>query len=338
MEQPLAGKHILVIDDEAVFRSVLAGYLTSLGASVQEAINGLDALSILEHYQPDLMICDLKMPTMGGIEFLEHLRLKDNDTPILIISATSQMADIAKVLRLGVQDVLLKPIRDYARLREAVMSCLYPDMFTSQLNEMDQLMQDMDSLNQSPEAVTKLLAQLQPPVQQTLAHCRVNYRQLTAAEQPGLVLDIAALSETELAFYCLDVTQGVNNNGTLAALLLRTLFNGLLQEHLADQQHRLPYLPTLLKQVNQLLRQASLDGRFPLLVGYYHRQLKQLILISAGLNATLNVNEQQIALNSGVPLGTLEGAYLNQLNYQCEAWQCQIWGGGGRLRLMLTTE
>lgn len=157
MEQPLAGKHILVIDDEAVFRSVLAGYLTSLGASVQEAINGLDALSILEHYQPDLMICDLKMPTMGGIEFLERLRLKDNDTPILIISATSQMADIAKVLRLGVQDVLLKPIRDYARLREAVMSCLYPDMFTSQLNEMDQLMQDMDSsinhLKRSPNCL-----------------------------------------------------------------------------------------------------------------------------------------------------------------------------------------
>ncbi|MEH2921232.1 two-component system response regulator RssB [Samsonia erythrinae] len=338
MEQPLAGKHILVIDDEAVFRSVLAGYLASLGALIQEAANGLEALTILEGYQPDLIICDLKMPTMDGMEFLERLRQKDSDTPILVISATSQMADIAKALRLGVQDVLLKPIRDYTRLREAVMSCLYPDMFTSQLNEVEQLMQDMDSLNQSSEAVNKLLAQLQPPVQQTLAHCRVHYRQLTAADVPGLVLDTAALSDKELAFYCLDVTQAGNNNGTLAALLLRTLFNGLLQEHLANQQHRLPYLPTLLTQVNQLLRQASLEGRFPLLVGYYHRPLRQLILISAGLNATLNVNEQQIALNSGVPLGTLEGAYLNQLNYQCDAWQCQIWGVGGRLRLMLATE
>ncbi|RLM26867.1 two-component system response regulator RssB [Brenneria alni] len=338
MERPLAGKHILIIEDEAVFRSVLSGYLTSLGASVLEAIHGLDALSLLEHHQPDLIICDLEMPMMDGIEFLEHLRLKGNSPPILVISATSQMADVAKVLRLGVQDILLKPIRDYARLREVVMSCLYPDMFTSPANELEQLMQDMDSLNQSPDAVAKLLAQLQPPVQQTLARCRINYRQLTVAEQPGLVLDIAALSEDELAFYCLDVTQAVNNNGTLAALLLRTLFNGVLQEHLANQQHRLPHLPILLKQVNQLLRQASLEGRFPLLVGYYHRELKRLILISAGLNATLNVNESQIALNSGVPLGTLDEAYLNQLNHQCDAWQCQIWGDGGRLRLMLSTE
>ncbi|MEH0832697.1 two-component system response regulator RssB [Pectobacterium cacticida] len=338
MEQPLAGKRILVIDDEAVFRSVLAGYLVSLGAQVHEAVNGVDAFTILEHERPDLIICDLEMPTMGGIEFLERLRMKDSVTPILIVSATSQMADIAKVLRLGVQDVLLKPIRDYTRLREVVMSCLYPGLFTSPLNEVEQLMQDMDSFNQSPEAVTKLLAQLQPPVQQTLAHCRVNYRQLTVAEQPGLVLDMAALSEDELGFYCLDVTQGVNNNGALAALLLRTLFNGLLQEHLADRQHRLPHLPALLKQVNQLLRHAGLDGRFPLLVGYYHRTLKQLILVSAGLSAMLSVNEQQIALNSGLPLGTLDDAYLNQLHYPCEAWQCQVWGRGGRLRLMLTTK
>ncbi|MCV9877350.1 two-component system response regulator RssB [Brenneria izbisi] len=338
MERPLAGKHVLIIEDEAVFRSVLSGYLITLGASVLEAVHGLEALSLLEDRQADLIICDLDMPMMGGIEFLERLRLRGNNTPILVISATSHMADVAKVLRLGAQDVLLKPVRDYARLREVVMSCLYPDMFTSQVNELEQLMQDMDSLSQSPDAVAKLLAQLQPPVQQTLAHCRINYRQLTIAEQPGLVLDIAALSETELAFYCLDVTQAVNNNGTLAALLLRTLFNGLLQDHLANQQHRLPYLPTLLKQVNQLLRQASLEGRFPLLVGYYHRELKRLILVSAGLNAMLNADGNQISLNSGVPLGTLDVTYLNQLNHNCVDWQCQIWGGGGRLRLMLSTE
>ncbi|MCW2473779.1 MULTISPECIES: two-component system response regulator RssB [unclassified Symbiopectobacterium] len=338
MGQPLTDKHILIVEDEAVFRSVIAGYLTSLGASVREAVNGVDALAVMQDYHPDLIVCDLEMPLMGGIEFVETLRLHDNRTPILVVSATSQMGDVAKVLRLGVQDVMLKPIRDYARLREAVMTCMYPDMFTSQLNEVEQLMEDMDSLNQSPDAVNQLLAQLQPPVQQKMAGCSVRYRQLTSLEQPGLVLDIAALSDDDLAFYCLDVTQAVNNNGTLAALLLRTLFNGLLQEHLANQQHRLPELPVLLRQVNQLLRQANLNGRFPLLVGYYHRGLKRLILISAGLHAMLNAGEEQLVLNNGIPLGTLDGAYLNQLNYECAAFECQVWGRGGRLRLMLSTD
>ncbi len=79
-------------------------------------------------------------------------------------------------------------------------------------------------------------------------------------------------------------------------------------------------------------------GQFPLLVGYYHRELKNLILVSAGLNATLNTGEHQVQISNGVPLGTLGNAYLNQLSQRCDAWQCQIWGTGGRLRLMLSAE
>ncbi|UJR54392.1 two-component system response regulator RssB [Dickeya zeae] len=338
MAQPLTGKHILVVEDEAVFRSVLAGYLTSLGADVHEAGNGKEALEKMAVQPPDLIICDLNMPMMGGFEFVERLRLYDTTTPVLVVSATSHLADVARILRLGVQDVLLKPLHDYTRLRESVMGCLYPTMFTSQANEIEQLMRDLDTLNQSPGAALKLLEQLQPPVQQTLAHCRINYRQLMAADRPGLVLDIAALSEDELAFYCLDVTQAANNHGVLAALLLRALFNSLLQEHLAHQQRRLPELSVLLNQVNQLLRQANLQGQFPLLVGYYHRELERLILISAGLHATLSVEDQNIGLNNGVPLGTLDAAYLNQMSYPCASWQCQMWGSGGRLRLMLSTD
>ena len=82
-------------------------------------------------------------------------------------------------------------------------------------------------------------------------------------------------------------------------------FNGLLQEQLSHQGQRLPELGSLLKQVNQLFRQANLPGQFPLLVGYYHSGLKNLILVSAGLNASLNTGEHHIQVSNGVPLGTL---------------------------------
>ncbi|KAI3492663.1 hypothetical protein L1887_42717 [Cichorium endivia] len=204
--------------------------------------------------------------------------------------------------------------------------------------KMDELLPfDWDALVSDPPAAAKLLQELQPPVQQTISHCRVNYRQLVAADQPGLVLDIAPLSDSDLAFYSLDVTRA-GDNGVLAALLLRALFNGLLQEQLSHQGQRLPELGSLLKQVNQLFRQANLPGQFPLLVGYYHSGLKNLILVSAGLNASLNTGEHHIEVSNGVPLGTLGTAYLNQISHRCSSWQCQIWGAGGRLRLMLSTE
>ncbi|MEH8444588.1 two-component system response regulator RssB, partial [Klebsiella pneumoniae] len=48
--------------------------------------------------------------------------------------------------------------------------------------------------------------------------------------------------------------------------------------------------------------------------------------------------EHQIQISNGVPLGTLGDAYLNQISQRCTSWQCQIWGAGGRLRLMLSAE
>lgn len=213
---------------------------------------------------------------------------------------------------------MLKPVKDLNRLREMVFACLYPSMFNSRVEEEERLFRDWDAMVDNPTAAAKLLQELQPPVQQEISHCRVNYRQLVAVDKPGLVLDIAALSENDLAFYCLDVTRA-GHNGVLAALLLRALFNGLLQEQLAHQNQRLPELGALLKQVNHLLRQGQFAGQFPLLVGYYHRELKNLILVSAGLNATLNAGEHQIQISNGVPLGTLGNAYLNQLSQRCDA-------------------
>ncbi|WP_435926703.1 two-component system response regulator RssB [Dryocola sp. BD613] len=337
MTQPLAGKQILIVEDEPVFRSLLDSYLSSLGAVTSLARDGVDALEKMLGLSPDLLICDLAMPRMNGLKLVEHIRNQGNQMPILVISATENMSDIAKALRLGVQDVLLKPIKDLSRLRETVFACLYPTMFNSRVEEEERLFQDWDALVSDPQAAAKLLQELQPPVQQVMSHCRVNYRQLVAADEPGLVLDIAPLSENDLAFYCLDVTRA-GDNGVLAALLLRALFNGLLQEQLSHQRQRLPELGNLLKQVNQLLRQANLTGQFPLIVGYYHSALKNLILVSAGLNATLNTGEHQIQVSNGVPLGTLGNTYLNQISQSCEAWQCQVWGAGGRLRLMLSAE
>ena len=313
MTQPLSGKKILIVEDEPVFRSLLDSWLASLGAITITAVDGIDGLEKLTSQVPDLLICDLAMPRMNGLKLVEQIRNDGHQLPILVISATENMSDIAKALRLGVQDVILKPVKDLNRLRETVFSCLYPAMFNSRVEEEERLFQDWDALASNPQAAATLLQELQPPVQQVISHCRVNYRQLVSANEPGMVLDIAPLSEHDLAFYCLDVTRA-GNNGVLAALLLRALFNGLLQEQLSRQKQRLPELGHLLKQVNQLLRQANLTGQFPLLVGYYHSGLKNLILVSAGLNATLNTGEQQIQLSNGVPLGTLGNTYLNQIS------------------------
>ena len=59
-------------------------------------------------------------------------------------------------------------------------------------------------------------------MQQEMSRCRIHYRQLVSVDKPGLVLDIAPLSENDLAFYCLDVTRA-GDNGVLAAPIARAV-------------------------------------------------------------------------------------------------------------------
>lgn len=185
MTQPLTGKQILIVEDEPVFRSLLDSWLLSLGATTLLAGDGVDALELMTTNKPDLMICDLAMPRMNGLMLIESLRNQGDQTPVLVISATENMADIAKALRLGVQDVVLKPVKDFNRLKETIFACIYPNMFNSRVEEEERLFQDWDALVGNPQAAANLLQELQPPVQQVLSGCRVNYRQLVSAENPG---------------------------------------------------------------------------------------------------------------------------------------------------------
>lgn len=88
MTQPLAGKQILIVEDEPVFRSLLESWLLSLGAETAIAEDGIDALEKLTTLKPDLMICDIAMPRMNGLRLVEHLRNDGKQLPILVISAT----------------------------------------------------------------------------------------------------------------------------------------------------------------------------------------------------------------------------------------------------------
>ena len=85
MTQPLAGKLILIVEDEAVFRSLLHSWLTSLGATTALAGDGVEALQKMAESKPDLMICDISMPRMNGLELVEQLRNRGETLPILMI-------------------------------------------------------------------------------------------------------------------------------------------------------------------------------------------------------------------------------------------------------------
>ena len=118
------GNKILVIDDEPIIRESIAAYLEDSGFTVYQAGNGLDGMDIFRSEHPDLMMVDLRMPGMDGLEVLSTVLTESPDTPILVVSGTGVIQDAIEALRMGALDFITKPILDMAVLEHAVTTAL----------------------------------------------------------------------------------------------------------------------------------------------------------------------------------------------------------------------
>jgi CheY-like chemotaxis protein len=81
------GNRVLLVDDEPLIRKLISGYLVAAGYVVKTAVDGLDALGKLRAGLPDLIISDLNMPRMSGMELLEVVRKRFPQIPVMVISA-----------------------------------------------------------------------------------------------------------------------------------------------------------------------------------------------------------------------------------------------------------
>lgn len=103
-----ASRHILVVDDDDPTRTLLRRLLTIEGYSVDEASDGPAALEMATRAEPDLILLDIMMPGLDGLDLLATLR-RTSDVPVILLSAKSSEADRVVGLRLGADDYVVKP-------------------------------------------------------------------------------------------------------------------------------------------------------------------------------------------------------------------------------------
>jgi DNA-binding NtrC family response regulator len=105
---PVKGR-ILVVDDEADIREGLELLLTSEGYAAELAENGTDGLRKMEQHAYDLVLLDLMMPDLSGMEVIEQVRRRDRETPIFMITAYGSVEAAVHALKLGANDYFSKP-------------------------------------------------------------------------------------------------------------------------------------------------------------------------------------------------------------------------------------
>ena len=125
---------ILLVEDEVKLARVVADYLTAAGFDVLKAYTGKEALAFFRHEKPDLVILDIMLPELNGLEVARIIR-KESSTPIIMLTAKVEESDRVLGLEMGADDYITKPfsLRELVARVKAVLRRARGEVFTPTL-------------------------------------------------------------------------------------------------------------------------------------------------------------------------------------------------------------
>jgi len=322
-ESRLKNRTIMLVDDDPVFRRFTSVVLEKEGYFVIEAEHGLDGLQKLRVEVPDLLICDILMPILNGIEFAEEVSWEYPDIPMIVVSATDDMSDVARALRFGIKDFLTKPIAAPKHLLSAISNILEDEnkyMSTSrdfasqwfrigdqgEIPEEKELYWHLDYLKDNPSAARDLLTALLPDRDTEQGEWMCSYNMLQSSENMPLVFDYAWLIDGQFVFYLLDST-AVEGCGVATSLLVRALFNDSLRRQDLSKDRLIDFVEYLERGFECLERVSDVGA----IVGIADMVDGTVSILPAGLEAVWTEQNRNAHIEAGNRLG--DGATKNTL-------------------------
>ncbi len=118
---------VLLVDDDQTILKLFSAYLEAQGMDVTEASDGLDALEVLKQEEFDLLVTDIRMPKMTGIELIRRSREYQPDLPSVIVSGEGTLSEAAEAVNLKVQYYLEKPVDNLSTLKEVLLEAVKSD-------------------------------------------------------------------------------------------------------------------------------------------------------------------------------------------------------------------
>lgn len=209
-----AKRTLLIIDDDTIVRQNMAAYLEDSGYEVVEAADGATGLALFHEIQPEIILCDLMMPDMGGLDVLKEIRDSSPDTPVVVISGVGVMDDVVEALRLGASDYLIKPIVDMEVLEHAVRHGLeHSDLvaenrrYREELEEKNaELSRNLQIIERDQKAGQQVQKRLLPPSPLTRAGYTISRYIHPSLHLSGDCVDYAFFHGRYFGFYLADVS------------------------------------------------------------------------------------------------------------------------------------
>ncbi|HCE7132316.1 TPA: SpoIIE family protein phosphatase [Pseudomonas aeruginosa] len=309
---------LLIIDDDEVVRESLAAYLEDSNFKVLQALNGLQGLQIFESEQPDLVICDLRMPQIDGLELIRRIRQTASETPIIVLSGVGVMSDAVEALRLGAADYLIKPLEDLAVLEHSVRRALdraylrvenqrYRDKLEAANRE---LQASLNLLQEDQNAGRQVQMNMLPVTPWSIEGLEFSHRIIPSLYLSGDFVDYFRVDERRVAFYLADVS-GHGASSAFVTVLLKFMTTRLLYE--SRRNGTLPeFKPSeVLAHINRGLINTKLGKHVTMLGGVIDLE-KNCLTYSIGGHLPLPVlfvdGQASYLEGRGLPVGLFDDA------------------------------
>jgi sigma-B regulation protein RsbU (phosphoserine phosphatase) len=289
---------------------------------VLQANNGLQGMEVFHAESPDLVICDLRMPQVDGLELIRRIHALHVETPVVVISGAGVMNDAVEALRLGAADYLIKPIADLAVLEHSVRRAL--DRAYLRL-ENQRYRNELETVNRELQASLHLLQEDQNAGRQVqmnmLPVTPWQADSLNFAHQiiPSLYLsgdfvDYFRVDENRVAFYLADVS-GHGASSAFITVLLKFMTTRLLYEsrRFGSQEFK----PSeVLKHINRGLINCKLGKHVTMLGGVIDQTTNRLTYSIGGhlpLPVLYSEGKAHYLEGRGLPVGLfVEAEYSDQ--------------------------
>ncbi len=162
---------ILFVEDDDLMRSTISKILEKNAQTVFEAANGREGVEIFNREKPEIIITDIMMPVMNGLDMIQEIRRQDKDVKIVVVSAYSEKENFLKSIALGVNNFLIKPIS-----YKTLLSVL--DELAENILLEKRVDQERQQKQQAQSALEKALAELEDRVTERTKELAVANRQL----------------------------------------------------------------------------------------------------------------------------------------------------------------
>ena len=330
---------LLIIDDDQVVRASLAAYLEDSGFNVLQASNGLQGLEVFERDHPDLVICDLRMPQVDGLELIRRINALQVETPVIVVSGAGVMTDAVEALRLGAADYLIKPLEDLAVLEHSVRRALDRAQlrvenlrYREKLEAANrQLQASLSLLEEDQNAGRQVQMNMLPQTPWMVDGLQFAHQIIPSLYLSGDFVDYFRLDERRVAFYLADVSwHGASS--AFVTVLLKFMTTRLLYE--SRRGGVLPeFKPSdVLAHINRGLLNCKLGKHVTMIGGVIDEQAGSLTYSIGGhlpLPVLFSAGESYYLQGRGLPVGLFaEATYQDHVMQIPESFSLTLLSDG----------